>query len=165
MAPILPVMTSCFWDNLPPQVREDGVGERLPAYLRLTWLLLILLQRRTRFNLLLLEHGEIYFSTYRQVFCTLNRSESLSLTPSACCPPDDYAVIRYRIKGRTKVKIPGRLKVGRNDRPGRCCREERLVTTGLVWQVSSRSLVFDPVSDVSQPLLRFSYKHISSMLK
>ena len=42
----------------------------------------------------------------------------------------DYAVVRYRIKGRAKIKIPGRLKV------------------------SSRSLVFDPVGDVSQVRLR-----------
>jgi len=39
-------------------------------------------------------------------------------------------VVRYRIKGRAKIKIPGRLKV------------------------SSRSLVFDPVGDVSQVRLR-----------
>lgn len=32
-------------------------------------------------------------------------------------------------------------------------------------QVSSRSLVFDPVGDASQPLLRFPYKHVARLSK
>lgn len=49
---------------------------------------------------------------------------SLSLAPPLL--PGDYAVVRFRPKGRSTIKVPGRLKV------------------------SSRSLVFDPVNDVSQ---------------
>ncbi len=38
-------------------------------------------------------------------------------------------------------------------------------TTVCREQVSSRSLVFDPVGDASQPLLRFPYKHIARLSK
>jgi hypothetical protein len=36
---------------------------------------------------------------------------------------------------------------------------------GREWQVSSRSLVFEPSGDVSQPLVRFPYKHIARLLR